>query len=68
MTMKAESMTQTASAHALTVTNPWSLVPPLGHLDAYISAVNRLCSRTMRNSVMPTNGATIKTWKPLVNW
>jgi RNA polymerase sigma-32 factor len=42
MTMKAESMTQTASAHALTVTNPWSLVPPLGHLDAYISAVNRL--------------------------
>ncbi|MEN9842683.1 MAG: polymerase sigma factor RpoH [Pseudomonadota bacterium] len=40
--MKAMSMTQTTSAHALTVTNPWSLVPPLGHLDAYISAVNRL--------------------------
>ncbi len=28
--------------HALTVANPWSLVPPLGNLDAYISAVNRL--------------------------
>jgi len=22
--------------------NPWALVPPLGNLDAYISAVNRL--------------------------
>ncbi len=30
------------SANALTVTNPWSLVPPLGNLDAYIAAVNRL--------------------------
>ncbi|MFT3719377.1 RNA polymerase sigma factor RpoH [Pseudorhodoferax sp.] len=27
---------------ALTAANPWSLVPPLGNLDAYISAVNRL--------------------------
>ncbi|KAF1048532.1 RNA polymerase sigma factor RpoH [Xylophilus sp.] len=27
---------------ALATTNPWSLVPPLGNLDAYISAVNRL--------------------------
>ena len=26
----------------LAVANPWSLVPPLGNLDAYISAVNRL--------------------------
>jgi RNA polymerase sigma-32 factor len=30
------------SANALTVANPWSLVPPLGNLDAYIAAVNRL--------------------------
>ena len=30
------------SAHALTVANPWSLVPPLGNLDAYITAVNRM--------------------------
>ena len=27
---------------SLTVASPWALVPPLGHLDAYISAVNRL--------------------------
>jgi RNA polymerase sigma-32 factor len=27
---------------ALAVSNPWALVPPLGNLDAYISAVNRL--------------------------
>jgi len=31
-----------ASATALTVRDPWSLVPSLGNLDAYISAVNRL--------------------------
>ena len=30
--------------------NPWALVPPLGNLDAYISAVNRLpiCAQTQR--------------------
>jgi RNA polymerase sigma-32 factor len=27
---------------SLAVANPWALVPPLGNLDAYISAVNRL--------------------------
>ncbi|MBI2751543.1 MAG: RNA polymerase sigma factor RpoH [Burkholderiales bacterium] len=27
---------------ALALANPWSVVPSLGHLDAYISAVNRL--------------------------
>jgi RNA polymerase sigma-32 factor len=30
------------SASALTVGNPWTLVPALGNLDAYISAVNRM--------------------------
>jgi RNA polymerase sigma-32 factor len=30
------------SSSALTVANPWSLVPPLGNLDAYITAVNRM--------------------------
>ncbi len=30
------------SASALTVANPWALVPPLGNLDAYITAVNRM--------------------------
>ena len=28
-------------------TNPWSLLPPLGNLDAYISAVNRLPMLTL---------------------
>jgi len=32
----------TAASTALTVRDPWSLVPSLGNLDAYISAVNRL--------------------------
>jgi RNA polymerase sigma-32 factor len=30
------------SASALTVRDPWALVPSLGNLDAYISAVNRM--------------------------
>jgi len=35
--------TQTGvSTSALTVANPWALVPPLGNLDAYITAANRL--------------------------
>lgn len=34
---------QTGSpASALALSNPWSVVPALGHLDAYISAVNRM--------------------------
>ncbi len=39
MTQMAAS-TQTAQAVALV--NPWAMVPPLGNLDAYITAVNRL--------------------------
>jgi RNA polymerase sigma-32 factor len=31
-----------ATSAALTVRDPWALVPSLGNLDAYISAVNRL--------------------------
>ena len=30
------------TAQALAVRDPWSLVPPLGNLEAYVSAVNRL--------------------------
>jgi len=37
----------TASRTALSVANPWSLVPPLGNLDAYISAANRLPMLTL---------------------
>jgi RNA polymerase sigma-32 factor len=36
-----------ATNNALTVANPWSLVPPLGNLDAYISAANRLPMLTL---------------------
>ena len=32
----------TATNGSIAVANPWALVPPLGNLDAYISAVNRL--------------------------
>lgn len=34
-------------ATALAPANPWALVPPLGNLDAYISAVNRLPMLTL---------------------
>ena len=33
--------------NAVAPTNPWSVVPPLGDLDAYISAVNRLPMLTL---------------------
>jgi len=35
------------SGAALAVANPWALVPPLGNLDAYISACNRLPMLTL---------------------
>jgi RNA polymerase sigma-32 factor len=35
-------MNMPVASTALTVRDPWSLVPSLGNLDAYISAVNRL--------------------------
>ena len=35
------------STTALTVRDPWAMVPSLGNLDAYISAANRL-PRTSR--------------------
>jgi RNA polymerase sigma-32 factor len=35
------------SGAALAVANPWSLVPPLGNLDAYITAVNRMPMLTL---------------------
>ena len=36
-----------ASGTALAVANPWAVVPSLGNLDAYISAVNRLPMLTL---------------------
>lgn len=41
----------TTATHALSVRDPWSLVPPLGNLDAYISAVNRLPLLTPQEEV-----------------
>ena len=35
------------STAAVTLANPWSVVPSLGNLDAYISAANRLPMLTL---------------------
>jgi RNA polymerase sigma-32 factor len=35
------------SAPALALANPWAMVPPLGNLDAYITAANRLPMLTL---------------------
>ena len=35
------------SASTLAVANPWALVPPLGNLDAYITAANRMPMLTL---------------------
>ena len=34
--------TGSPTSAAVSLSNPWAVVPSLGHLDAYISAVNRL--------------------------
>ena len=39
--------TQAGVAGSVSTLNPWSLLPPLGNLDAYISAVNRLPMLTL---------------------
>lgn len=36
-----------ASTAALTISNPWTMVPPLGNLNAYISAANHLPMLTL---------------------
>ena len=40
-----------STAQALAVRDPWSLVPSLGNLDAYVSAVNRLPMLTPQEEV-----------------
>jgi len=35
------------TGNTMALTNPWSVVPALGHLDAYISAVNRMPMLTL---------------------
>jgi RNA polymerase sigma-32 factor len=39
------------AANALSVRDPWSVVPSLGNLDAYVSAVNRLPMLTAQEEV-----------------
>ena len=41
----------TANTSALTLRDPWSAVPSLGNLDAYVSAVNRLPMLTQTEEV-----------------
>jgi RNA polymerase sigma-32 factor len=41
----------TATASAVSVRDPWSLVPSIGNLDAYISAVNRLPMLTLQEEI-----------------
>lgn len=41
------SVTPAAASTALAVRDPWAMVPSLGNLDAYISAVNRLPMLTL---------------------
>jgi RNA polymerase sigma-32 factor len=40
--MNAASVSLSPSSKSLAVRSPWALVPSLGNLDAYISAVNRI--------------------------
>jgi RNA polymerase sigma-32 factor len=39
------------TATALSLRDPWSLVPPVGNLDAYIAAVNRIPLLTPQEEV-----------------
>jgi len=40
--MTCQSLACTTPSNALAAANTWALVPPLGNLEAYISAVNRI--------------------------
>jgi RNA polymerase sigma-32 factor len=47
----SDASMNTASTTALAVRDPWALVPSLGNLDAYISAVNRIPLLTQAEEV-----------------
>lgn len=51
MSEASMSIQPTASTSALAVRDPWAMVPSLGNLDAYISAVNRLPLLTQEEEV-----------------
>ena len=40
-----------SNATAIAIRDPWALVPPLGNLDAYISAVNRIPMLTLEQEI-----------------
>ncbi len=40
-------MTNQTSSSAVALANPWGMVPPVGNLDAYITAVNRMPMLTL---------------------
>ena len=44
-------MTMSTTTTALSVRDPWAMVPSLGNLDAYISAANRLPMLTLQEEV-----------------
>ena len=53
----------------LAVANPWAMVPPLGNLDAYISAANRLPMLTLEEEqLLRASSKTTTTWKRQGNW
>ena len=41
------AMTLSGTGPSPLAVNPWAVLPPLGNLDAYISAVNRLPMLTL---------------------
>ena len=49
--MVSELSMNMSSATALTVRDPWALVPSLGNLDAYISAANRIPLLTQQQEI-----------------
>ena len=56
--------------NALSVRDPWALVPSLGNLDAYISAINRvpLLTQEEETEFAPQAPATAAIWPRPVAW
>jgi RNA polymerase sigma-32 factor len=46
-----DAMNTAAASSDLTLRNPWALVPPIGNLDAYISATQRIPLLTLQEEV-----------------
>ncbi len=61
---------QLSSSTSLAVRDPWALVPSLGNLDAYISAVNRLPMLTAdeESTLARAPAQTSRIWTPPAGW